>query len=234
MTKMKKNNLESLLESLLLKEYQPQERPEAMQDFQGVEEKQFSLDQAIDRYFVQYEREAIPTSEVFESAKVDSLVDFLLEQDEEDPPEDDPDNADAGGDLDLGGDLAPAPGGGGDAADGGLGDLGGGGEEPAAGDAEGGGAEQPVVNTPKINLQDFTRSIARLINNLPSLIDLNTLVLNRAEKYIQSNYDERTAKEMMEVLSTSYDLKPTEDEVSSQDTPQYPEPHTGITGPIGG
>lgn len=231
MAKSKKRNLEKLLESLL-KEYQPQERPESMQDFAGVQEPPFSLDQAIDRYLVQYERESIPTSEVFESVGVDKLVNFLFEQEEEEPLDDEP--ADDVGDLDLGGDVGGDLGG--DLGGGDLGDLGGDPEgDDAAGDEEGGDeGEQPVVNTPKINLQDFTRSVARLVNNLPSLIDLNSLVLNRAYKYIQSNYDERTAKEMMEILDTSYELKPVESEVSLENPPQYPEPRTGVTGPVGG
>lgn len=225
---LSESNLENLLEGLL-KESQPIERPEAMQDFAAVAEKPFSLDQAIDKYLVQYEREAIPTSEMFEHARVDGLVDFLFEQEEEDLG----DEGDEGGELDLGGGEDLDLGGGADlGGDEGLGDLGGD-EPPAEGEGEDTG-EQPVVNTPKINLQDFTRSVARLVNNLPSLIDMNTLILNRAEKYIQSNYDERTAREMMEILDTSYDLRPTENEVHQSDVPKYPEPRTGVTGPVGG
>ena len=219
MTSMSGNiNLENLLESLL-KETQPIERPTSMADESMDVEPVFSLDQAIDRYFVQYEREAIPTSEVFEHANITKLVNFLFEQEEEleEPIEDD----DAGGDLDLGGDAG--------------GDLGGdlGEEPPPAG--EGSDAEaEPVINTPKINLQDFTRSVARLINNVHSLIDLQTIVLNRAQKYIQNNYNERTAKEMMEILGTTYDLKPVDNENHRVDAPDFPEPRAGVTGPVGG
>lgn len=224
-----KQNLENLLEELL-NEADPIVRPTSMADFQAVPEAPVSLDQMIDRYLVQYEREAIPTSEMYESAKLDKLTGFLLEQDEEepDPAADD----EAGAELDLGGLEDPA--GGGDAAD-----------DPTAGldldmageDAPDAAAEDeapPVVQTPKINLQDFTRSVARLVNNLQSLIDLKTIVLNRAERYIQNNYDERTAKEMMEILDTSYDLRP-EDLTNHQiEDTEYPQPRTGVTGPVGG
>lgn len=227
--KKPKNNLDSLLEEVL-SEAQPIVRPQSMADSAAVVEKPYSLDQALDKYLVQYEREAIPTSEVFEHAEVDSLVTFLFEQEEEEPALGD-EPADEGGEeaLDLGGgeDLGADLGGD-------LGGLGDEGDEPAEGGEEGDGAEQPVVNTPKINLQDFTRSVARLVNNIHSLIDLNSLVLNRAEKYIQSNYDERTAREMMEILDTTYDLRPMENEDTLETTPEFPEPRTGVTGPVGG
>jgi len=211
-TKRKKGNIESLLESLL-SETQPVDRPQAISDFEPVDNKQFSLDQAIDRYLVQYERESIPTSEVYES--VDRLTSYLFEQDDA-PAGDDP-GADLGGGLDFGGDDSG-------------GDL-----SPDAGDekpAEDG--EKPVMNTPQINLQDFARSVARLVNNINSLMDLQTLILNRSEKYIQSNYDEKTAREFMTILSDSYDLRPVASENLSMNPSEFPEPHTGVTGPVGG
>jgi len=90
------------------------------------------------------------------------------------------------------------------------------------------------MNTPKINLQDFVRSVARLVNNIGSLIDLNTIILNRAEKYIQSNYDERTAKEMLDVLDTTYDLRPVSTEENAETRSEYPDPTAAVTGPVGG
>jgi hypothetical protein len=212
--KSNKNNVESLLENLL-NETQPEVRPTSMADFAPVDTKQFSIDQAIDRYFVQYEREAIPTSEVYEQVNVDKLTKYLLEQE-------DPEAADLGGDLDLGADDAGA----------GL-DLGGD-AEPSAPEAEPADGEQPVVNTPQINLQDFARSVARLVGNIDSLIDLRTLVINRAEKYIQSNYNDKTSKELMAILSDSYDLRPVEGEILSMNPSKFPEPKTGVTGPMGG
>jgi hypothetical protein len=224
----KKENLENLLENLL-SEGQPPERPQSMADFAPVEQKDLSLDQVIDKYFVQYEREAIPTSEVYESASVGKLTGYLFEQDEEEPPEDEEEPA--GGDLDLGADLAGAAGPGGDEG-GGL-DMGLGDEPEAAAGAE--DEAPPVVQTPQINLQDFARSVARLVNNLQSLIDVRTILLNRAEAYIQSNYDERTAKELMELLDTNYDLRPADlTNHYGVDNEEYPQPRTAVTGPAGG
>jgi hypothetical protein len=212
--KSNKNNVESLLENLL-NETQPEVRPTSMADFAPVEDKQFSIDQAIDHYFVQYEREAIPTSEVYEQVNVDKLTKYLFEQE-------DPEAADLGGDLDLGADDA-----------GGGMDLGADTETPAA-EPDATENEEPVVNTPQINLQDFARSVARLVGNVNSLIDVRTLILNRAEKYIQSNYNDKTSKELMAILSDSYDLRPVENENTSMNPSKFPEPKTGVTGPMGG
>lgn len=237
----KTSKLDLFLEQLL-SEAEPVDRPESMADFAPTDDEPVSLDQAVDRYFVQYERESIPTSEVFES-NVSNLVNYLFEQEAEEPEEDP--EADAGGDLDLGGGeaggdldlggLGADPAGG--AADGDLGgDIGGlGGDE--AGGAEGGeedAEQQPVVNTPQINLQDFTRSVARLVNNATSLIDFRTLILNRAEAYIKNNYNERTAKEMMDILDKQWDLRPETLENTANQTPEHPQPHTAVTGPLGG
>lgn len=215
----RKNTMHSLKKAL--KEAETPTRPESMSDFQTPVEKSYSVDQAIDKYFVQYERESIPTSEIYESVKVDGLLAFLLEQvDAADPPEDD--------ELDLGGDTD----------EGGL-DLGGGDLDldTPTDEAPDDDVEEPpeaVVSTPKINLQDFARSLARLVNNVHSLMDLNTLVLNRAEKYIQSNYDENTARELLGILDTTYDLRPTTEAEQLETANKYPTPHTAVTGPVGG
>jgi len=222
-------NLKRLLEQLL-NEAEPVERPKSMADFAPTEDKPVSLDQAIDRYFVQYERESIPTSEMFES-NVSKLIGYLFEQDIEEPEGEDVGAGDEGGldidapagDLGLGADADPAGG-----EDLGFGDD----ATPPAG--EGDDAEQPVVNTPQINLQDFTRSVARLVNNAQSLIDFRTLILNRAEAYIRSNYNERTANEMMSILDNQWDLRPESVETSSTPSSEYPQPRTAVTGPMGG
>ena len=73
----------------------------------------------------------------------------------------------------------------------------------------------PVINTPKINLNDFTRSMARLINNYDALLNPKSIILNRAEAYIKSNYDERTAKMFMQIMERNYGLHPTNTEYTS-------------------
>ncbi len=218
MTKKKQNSFDLFLETLL-KEDVPPPVPQSSQDFAPVAPpKNISLDQSIDRYFVRYEKESIPTNEMQEALAIKNKS-FLLEQlgpdEEEEPaPEEDAPADDAGGDL-----------GGGD-----LGDLGGDAPADPAAPAAGG---QPVVATPKINLNDFARSVARLANNFQALLDPKSTIINRAEAYITNNYDQRTAQELMQILEVNYSLTPTD--VENTATPgesEFPQPYAA--GAFGG
>ena len=227
MTKKKQNSFDLFLETLL-KEDVPPPVPQTSQDFAPVTPpKNISLDQSIDRYFVRYEKESIPTNEMQEALAIKNKS-FLFEQlgpdEEEEPaPEEDAPADDAPAD-DAGGDL-----GGGD-----LGDLGGdlGGDAPADGAAPAAGG-QPVVATPKINLNDFARSVARLANNFQALLDPRSTIINRAEAYITNNYDQRTAQVLMQILEVNYSLTPTD--VENTATPgesEFPQPYAA--GAFGG
>ena len=218
MTKKKQNSFDLFLETLL-KEDVPPPVPQSSQDFAPVAPpKNISLDQSIDRYFVRYEKESTPTNEMQEALAIKNKS-FLLEQlgpdEEEEPaPEEDAPADDAGGDL-----------GGGD-----LGDLGGDAPADPAAPAAGG---QPVVATPKINLNDFARSVARLANNFQALLDPKSTIINRAEAYITNNYDQRTAQELMQILEVNYSLTPTD--VENTATPgesEFPQPYAA--GAFGG
>lgn len=221
------NNLGRLLEELL-KEAQPIERPTSMADFAPNESKPISLDQAIDRYLTQYERESIPTSEMFENKNIKNLIGFLLEQDLDEPSDDEEDVGLEPIDDETVPGLEPGPG-----VDALGGDLDLGAEKPEGG-SDPSSATKPVINTPQLNLQDFTRSIARLVNNAQSLIDFQSLILNRAEAYIKNNYDERTAQELMSILDNQWDLRPETAETLSNKETEFPQPHTAVTGPMGG
>jgi hypothetical protein len=197
----------------LLNEADPVKRPVSMTDFVPQEKKDFSLDQAIDKYFIQYERESIPTSGMYEINNLENLTKFLFEQEL---------------DFDLSLEDTPAPDA--PAEDPGM-DLGG--AESATTPPEQ-GAAPPVIMTPKINLQDFARNVARLVNNVNSLIDIKSIILNRAEKYIRNNYDDMTAKEMVDMLDRNYNLKAVNQANASAEQGKYPQPRTGVTGPSGG
>jgi hypothetical protein len=211
----------------------PVQYPEKMADSAPVAYIPVSLDQIVDRYLIRYEKESIPTANDMSVAQapttptfaenkksnLDKLTSFLFEQtppppppeeEEEDPPADDAaadPAADPAADLDLGGDAGPAA---------------------PAGDA--GGGSDPVVNTPTIDLNDFARSTARLINNFDALLNPQTVILNRAKAYIMSNYDERTAKEFMQILDVNYGLRP----VSTEYPEQHENPVTYGTAGISG
>ena len=219
---------------VLLKEQTVQSQyPQQMADFAPVPQKNVSLDQVIDKYVVRYERESIPQTGMpgpgptpaattppetlaaqpapssLEERQLRSLTSILFEQEApaDEPPADEPppDEGDAGG-----------------------GDTGGGGGGPAP---EG----PPVVNTPKINLNDFTRSVARLINNYDALLNPRSIILNRVEEYIRSNYDERTAKMFVQIMERNYGLHPTNTEYTGQSGGgEFPTPYSFNAGGEGG
>jgi hypothetical protein len=160
-----------------------------------------SLDEKVDHFLVQYERESAPMSQQYpqESKKptLKALMKNLFEADDDALGDEDPAGDDGGGGgLDLGG----GTGGG----SGGL-DLGGDAGNPSGGDVQKG---PPPVPTPKINISNFAKNIARLVNDYQSLIDPKRIILNRARAYIEKNYNPETAKQLMTILDTEFNLTP--------------------------
>lgn len=164
-----------------------------------------SLDQKVDRYLIQYERESIPQSQMFAGLdntprpsipnaiaqlKEYKLIRAIFEAEEKDP------------DLDLGGET-----GGPDDSAGGL-DLGGD-SSPSGGDSgENPALAQPEIPETMLNIQKFAANIARLVGNYDVMLDPKTVILNRVYVYLLKNYNEQTAKECMIVLNKYYQLTP--------------------------
>lgn len=199
------NNLSALLENVMSEDNPPPVPQNTQQTDPPETPLDVSLDAALDRYVVRYEKESIPTSETYEDElygepTYESVIrEALYEapEDEEEPLEDEEGMEDD----------APMD-------DGGFG----GEEAPPEGDVP---AEQPVMNTPQINLQDFARSVARLVNNYDALLNPKNTILNRVEKYVETNYDVRTAKELVDLLDRNYGLRSDADEAPDEwPTPQ--------------
>lgn len=176
-----------------------------------------SLDQKVDKYLVRYEREAIPTSAVYD---LDG---------QNDPP--------------GGGPGTPPPSSGGPSipganhesinrtkkgllesmlfeadeeppADGGFGAPDGGAPpdpaaDPAAADPAMPGTDKvaPVVDTPKMNLNSYCRAVARLCENYEALMNPKATIFNRAKEYVKVNYDEATAKMFEQVMEEQYGVR---------------------------
>lgn len=179
--------------------------PQQTADFAPVKQKPVSLDQLVDRYIVRYERESIPLEG---------------EQDIEDIRNPNPPNQNLEEgkidnlisfllEQDMPVEETPLP------------------EEPAmdtTSNTQSANASPPVVNTPKINMNNFTRSIARLLNNFNALLNPKTIILNRAESYIANNYDERTAKQFVQIMERNYGVSAVSNEYPD-DRNDYPEPY---------
>ena len=182
-----------------------------------------SLDQIVDRYLIQYEKEAVPINQeepmlgvagpkgpkpIGENKQTFSLSRILFEQDAAAP--------DAGGGTDTG------------AADAGGGDLGGG---DAGGDTPEPGAAV-TAPVPKINIRHFADGVARLVNNYQTLLDPKSVILTRAMFYISKNYSPRLAKEMMGILERDFDLTPKTKSQHQAEIP--PAPRQANAGPDSG
>lgn len=231
--KKKQARKPGLLETLLFEA----ESAIAPSETDPVQTPDVSLDQKVDRYLVRYEKDAIPTSDdyavdnavqarvnasnnpqgvamgngqpVGESKKPKKgLLESILFEAPGDPGEEDPlaDPAAA---------AAPAPGGdlGGDPAAMGM-------EPAAAGAAPPAAPPAPaVIDTPKMNMNNYTRAVARLINNYEALMDPKTTILNRAKEYVRVNYDEATATMFEQTMRDQYGITETPAERDQRDAP---------------
>lgn len=216
---MYKKNKYSLKAAMLAEQTTKSDYPQQTSDFAPVVPKSVSLDQLVDKYLVRYERESVPTegleapapsapeqqlNENKRSGKnVTTLVRYLLEQEAPEPPiEEEPPADDA---MDMGG----------------MDDMGdtGAESEPAP-------AETPVMNVPKINLDDFCRSVARLVNNYDALLNPKTVILNRAAEYLKVNYNELTQKQFLSIMQQNYGVHATQTDATQNDS-EFPTPYAG-------
>lgn len=233
----KKPKKKGLLETLLFEA----ESAIAPSETDPVNVPDVSLDQKVDRYLVRYEKEAIPTSDDYAvdgqvQARVNAagnpqgvalgngqpvqfeskrprkgLLESLLFEAPGDPgEEEDP--------MAAGGDPAAAGGMGADPMAAG-GDMGLGADPAAGGAAPAAPAAPPVIDTPKMNMNNYTRAVARLINNYEALMDPKTTILNRAKEYIRVNYDEATATMFEQTMQEQFGISATREERDQRDAP---------------
>jgi hypothetical protein len=212
-----KNNLKAFLDDLL-KEDNPAPPPASAADIAPVETpKDLSMDQVIDRYFIRYEKESIPNAGDYEK-EMASQAPLVQKQQPAVAPQIQQNLESANSRIPHYGQvvaealrvITEAD----DEEDPGLDVAGGGGgdedtskEEPSPSSPAGNDQNQPVINTPQINLNNFAASIARLVNNFNELMNPKDIILNRVESYITTNYDPRTAKELMDILDTNFSLR---------------------------
>ena len=161
-----------------------------------------SLDQKVDKFFMEYEREAsllgreltgdVPPSPLAEMRTAKSFSRFLFEA-----PGDDPmmaSGSPSGGPGEAGNDLG---------GDSGMPDLGGSPEAPGESDEE---EPQGELPSPKIDINAFASLLARLIMNVDTLLDPQTTILNRAQAYVAKNYNDTVARELMSKLELQYGM----------------------------
>lgn len=185
-----------------------------------LQPQNISLDQKVDNFIIQYERESQP-NQMPEAKTRNSFRGFLFETDD-DPPKDNEESTDSSGGL--GGDD---PLGLGTAGDGGADDPF---ADPSAGedgDGDKSSSEDQTVMAPvpRINVKVMAPMVARLVSNYESLLDPRTVILNRVQAYMQKNYNESVANELMQTLELNFNLKARQTTVG-QDS--YPGMNAGV------
>jgi hypothetical protein len=193
-----------------------------------------SLDAKIDRFIMQFERDAGPSpssSTIGEARRSVSLKSFLFEAEDDDKkPEDDdpaatgdedPEGSDDLGDLgDLGGGSSGGGSFGGGGSGGGMDDLMGGNEGGDNNDSSSGdeSQEMPSVIAPRININIMAQKVAQFVNNYEQQLDPKTVILRRVQAYLQQNYNETVANEFMMNLKNNFKLAPRLTAEESQQT----------------
>lgn len=59
---------------------------------------------------------------------------------------------------------------------------------------------------PKININSFSEKVARLIINKENLLDVKTVIFNRAMNFLKTNYDEETSTKFEEIMESENDI----------------------------
>jgi hypothetical protein len=144
-----------------------------------------SVDDQIDSYIIKFEAEAAEAVEseeemIFEALKHRSLLGLLYEQDE------------AATDLFSGDPAAPvsddeAP------------------EPEDSSEMKNDLKPAPLVKT-AIDIDLFTKKLARLVMNNNRLLDVESVIINRAMLFLKKNYSQEYVDRMKEVLDTQFDF----------------------------
>jgi|ETNvirnome_2_300_1030623.scaffolds.fasta_scaffold00021_137 hypothetical protein len=80
---------------------------------------------------------------------------------------------------------------------------------------------------PNIDIDAFTKKVARLAMNSADLLDIKSVVINRAINFVRENYDEAHVDEMKEILETNFDF-------DTGDEPDFPSAPAAAGAGVGG
>ena len=148
-------------------------------DEKEPEEGEDSLDDQIDRYLADFEKEAKSAKK--EGKDWRSTIKRLLgeaDDDEEDAGEDEEEGGDEEGGDDEGMDF----------------------DDPAS-------VKPPKLKSNDIDMGSYVNSVVRLINNYDNLLEVRNTILRRAANFISKMYDEQAVLSYNEELSSSHGIE---------------------------
>lgn len=59
----------------------------------------------------------------------------------------------------------------------------------------------------KLDVDMFATDVARLVKNYDTLLDMEAIIVNKAIQFLEKNYDEETAEELVELLDVRHDIR---------------------------
>jgi hypothetical protein len=72
-----------------------------------------------------------------------------------------------------------------------------------------------------IDLKHFANNVARLVKNYDTLMDMKSIILNKAYSYIKNNYGDDTVKALKDTLEQDFDIEVERPEIE-KDEPEVP------------
>ncbi|MAG27601.1 hypothetical protein CMI47_18870 [Candidatus Pacearchaeota archaeon] len=168
-----------------------------------------SVDNQIDSFLIKFEKDSMSSDEdeMMESLSSMSLKGLVVEQDAEEDAEPDEDTPEQDDDLDSNA-----------------------GDEDPDDESDSESLESPK---PPIDVDAFTKRVARLVMNNEVLLDVKDVIVNRAINFLLDHYDDSHVSEMKEILHTQFDIS-TDEDVEHQLAPFAVGAWAGGTGGLGG
>ena len=59
----------------------------------------------------------------------------------------------------------------------------------------------------KLDVDMFATDVARLVKNYDTLLDMEAIIVNKAIQFLEKNYDQETAEELVELLDVRHDIR---------------------------
>jgi hypothetical protein len=80
-------------------------------------------------------------------------------------------------------------------------------------------SEPSLPKQPTLDLNKFAMNVARLHTNSTNLLDISSVIVNRAKNYVEKNYSPEVSSELMDILETQHGVYVTGD---GPDVPRPP------------
>lgn len=199
--------------SLFLKESEKELYAKPMESTDATRLTGDSVDDQIDSFLISFERDSVVSKEdrVMESLKNMNLSVLIEQQDAAEEAEEAEEGDETEEAEDEAGEEIPDPTGS---------------ERIDAEEA----IDPPML---PLDIDSFAKRVARLVENGPTLLDLETVIVNRALNFLRENYDEQHAKSLLEVLDSQFDFN-IDNAGSPTETPFAVGAYAGGTGGLGG